>query len=81
MFTWVKFDHDTAIRYVALSPAASGQAGRQNAAVGGVPGSRPSQGSEGHEQAAEGREGHRYQLTVERAAHLVRAAIERRMGA
>ena len=26
MFTWVKFDHDTAIRYVALSPSASGQA-------------------------------------------------------
>jgi SSS family solute:Na+ symporter len=26
MFTWVKFDHDLAIRYVALSPRASGQA-------------------------------------------------------
>jgi SSS family solute:Na+ symporter len=26
MFTWVKFDHDTAIRYVALSPSASAQA-------------------------------------------------------
>jgi SSS family solute:Na+ symporter len=26
MFTWVKFDHDTAIRYVALSPRASAQA-------------------------------------------------------
>jgi SSS family solute:Na+ symporter len=26
MFTWVKFDHDTAIRFVALSSSASGQA-------------------------------------------------------
>ena len=26
MFTWVEFDHDTAIRYVALSPTASGMA-------------------------------------------------------
>jgi SSS family solute:Na+ symporter len=26
MFTWVKFDHDVAIRYVALSPTASDQA-------------------------------------------------------
>ena len=26
MFTWVKFDHDTAVRYIALSPSASTQA-------------------------------------------------------